>query len=81
LDGTLLDSHGIYCDLVNDIAPAFGLASPEYEVLQANFHGTLDESILNAFEGRLKEDQLKDFVEHFLDKQDDKYIVKLRAIS
>lgn len=74
LDGTLLNSHSIYTELVTDIAPIFNLEPPSQEAYEANFHGTLNESILNAFEGRLLESQLDDFVEHFLEKQDSKYI-------
>ena len=73
LDGTLLDSHGIYRDLVTEVAPLFGLAQPTEEMLQANFHGSLRNSIHAVFAESMSDTQLDQFLEHFLDKQNDKY--------
>jgi phosphoglycolate phosphatase-like HAD superfamily hydrolase len=74
LDGTLLDSHGIYRDLVTEIAPLLGLTQPTEEMFQANFHGSLRDSIHAVFEEAMSDNQLDQFLEHFLDKQNDKYM-------
>lgn len=74
LDGTLLDSHGIYRDLVTEIAPLLGLGTPTEEMFQANFHGSLRESIHAVFDEVMTDDQLDEFLGHFLNMQNDKYV-------
>lgn len=74
LDGTLLDSHGIYRDLVTEIAPLVGLPQPDEEMFQANFHGSLRDSMHAVFDCVMSEDELDTFLDHFLNMQNDLYI-------
>lgn len=74
LDGTVLDSFGIYCDLLAKVAPLHGFEVPAPEILRANFHGSLEDSINQAL-GGMAEQKLTDVVEDFLELQDAEYEV------
>ena len=73
LDGTLIDSFGIYSDIVTRLAPSFGLQAPAVETLVANFHGALAESISNAF-GGLEPTILERYEKQFLTEQEQYYL-------
>lgn len=73
LDGTLLDSFGIFKDLVADLAPAFDVPVPDGETFLANYHGTIQETLINLFGDQLGEADRERFAERFLKEQDGKY--------
>jgi phosphoglycolate phosphatase-like HAD superfamily hydrolase len=73
LDGTLLNSFGIYSDILRRLAPTFGLPVPTSEMLLMNFHGQLHESINGTF-GGLNDDTLKKFENQFLIEQNAYYV-------
>ena len=74
LDGTLLDSFGVYQEVLAEVLPKHDLQIPTEAVLRNNFHGSLDDSISNAL-GGLNEAQLAAVVEGFLEVQNDHYEV------
>lgn len=45
LDGTLIDSFGIFCDVLGTVLPLFDRQLPESRIIAQNFHGSLKESI------------------------------------
>lgn len=45
LDGTLIDSFGIFADILADVIKPHGLAMPTADVLHKNYHGTLHHTI------------------------------------
>jgi phosphoglycolate phosphatase-like HAD superfamily hydrolase len=47
LDGTLLDSFGIYQEILGKVFRAHGIIKPTEIILRNNHHGTLQESISN----------------------------------
>ena len=51
LDGTILDSLGVLEDGLNAVLPSHGLLTPRREILAANFHGKLEDSIHDALCG------------------------------
>jgi phosphoglycolate phosphatase-like HAD superfamily hydrolase len=73
LDGTLIDSFAIYSEIVISLAPSFGLQPPTPEMLLANFHGRLDESISAAF-GGLQPETLRAYEEQFVSTQQRYYL-------
>jgi phosphoglycolate phosphatase-like HAD superfamily hydrolase len=74
LDGTLLDSFGLYGEMLQKILPGFNRRVPSIEVMQKNYHGTLDDAISAAL-GGVEEHILRPIVEKFLEVQDSYYAV------
>lgn len=74
LDGTILDSFGIYVSLMHQVAPAFGLPLPSEQALRDSYHGSLPDSIQDGLGGVLSPSQLDAFVAEFLAKQPDHYL-------
>ncbi|MDB5181405.1 MAG: phosphoglycolate phosphatase [Candidatus Saccharibacteria bacterium] len=72
LDGTLLDSFGLYIDILREVLPRHDKAVPVEEVLQKNYHGSLDDAISAAL-GGLDEAELRPIVIDFLEEQDSHY--------
>lgn len=74
LDGTLLDSFGVFQEVLAEILPTHDLLLPPLEVLVNNYHGSLADSISNAL-GGLEEPELKALVQDFLTAQNSHYEV------
>ena len=75
LDGTLLDSFGIFNELVAEIFPRHEFGIPTLDTLQQHYHGTLEESIAGAA-GLMSSDPLVGkIVAEFLSEQDSHYAV------
>lgn len=65
LDGTIIDSYGVYAAIITEAAELRGLAPPTAKTMRHNFHGSLDQSIKGAFdmvEGIDFETLLNDFL-------------------
>jgi len=73
LDGTIIDSFGLYCDVMAEILPGHGIALPTQDVLAANYHGSLDDSVSQALGGTLAKDQIAQIVIDFLAAQSPLY--------
>lgn len=50
LDGTLIDSFSLYCEIVAELSEARGRQMPDPNWLQRHYHGTLDGSLKVALE-------------------------------
>lgn len=74
LDGTLLNSFGIYTDVLQQVLPQHDMALPPEATMRSNFHGSLSESI-EACLAETNAGQLDMIVQDFLDTQDSHYEV------
>lgn len=72
LDGTLLDSFGIYEQILYELAEENGHPMPSKEHLQKNYHGSLEDSIQVAL-GLSSAEELAHAFEQFLQKQESHY--------
>jgi phosphoglycolate phosphatase-like HAD superfamily hydrolase len=75
LDGTLIDSLGLFHEILTEVLPRQGRAVPPLEMLIENFHGSLEESIANTLGGEIDPVALKAIVEDFLLTQNTHYEV------
>lgn len=50
LDGTLIDSFGVYAEIIQEAATLSGLPVPSEAVMRHNFHGSLDQTIKDTFD-------------------------------
>lgn len=73
LDGTLLDSFGIFHSLVAEVAVESGYTVPTEETIKLNYHGSLRNSLHAVFGDNLPEAQLDSLLSSFLDKQESHY--------
>lgn len=71
LDGTMLNSFGIYSSIVTQVSAEWEIPEPSPESLRHNFHGRLEESIGNTI--NLTGSDLEKFVDHFLEVQESYY--------
>ncbi len=72
LDGTIIDSYGIYSQVIKEAAELAQLKVPDEQTIHNNFHGSLEDSIkgaLNLVDG----DHLTKLLEDFLKIQEDYY--------
>jgi phosphoglycolate phosphatase-like HAD superfamily hydrolase len=74
LDGTLLDSIGVFEAALAEVAPRYGLAAPAPEMVRANYHGSLHDSISSVL-GGVEQDALEAIVRDFLVIQNTQYEV------
>jgi phosphoglycolate phosphatase-like HAD superfamily hydrolase len=74
LDGTILDSLGLLEGGLAEVAPQYGFAVPSRQLLEINFHGTLEDTIDSVF-GGLEPGILHDVTRAFLATQDKNYEV------
>lgn len=72
LDGTLLDSYGIYKQILSEVADEHGHQLPSDEVIMKNFHGHLDASI-KASLGLETDEEVAKAYERFLERQEGHY--------
>lgn len=72
LDGTLVDSLGVLEEGLAKVLPSYNRPSPTHDVMLANFHGSLEESISNAL-GGVGANELEAIVQDFLVVQDLQY--------
>lgn len=49
LDGTLLDSFGLYKEILAEILPPHGISVPEEDFLRHHYHGTLENTFHDTF--------------------------------
>ncbi len=75
LDGTILDSFGLWRILMEQVANDFGLPVPTDETLFQNYHGKLEFSIRNTFGADLPAEHNQSVVDHFnyLQEEQDHY--------
>lgn len=73
LDGTLLDSFGIFVDIMTQVLPAHGLPEPSFDQLRHNFHGNLEESMRGLVDEAVGEAELMAMLADFL-RIDNEYI-------
>ena len=74
LDGTMLDSLGVLEDALSEVLPSYNRQLPSHEVMLANFHGSLEDSIDHSL-GGLEPTELAAIVRDFLVVQDNYYDV------
>ncbi len=65
LDGTILDSFGLWRILMAQVATDFGMPVPTDETLFENYHGELDHSIRNTFGAALAPGQDRAVIDYF----------------
>jgi phosphoglycolate phosphatase-like HAD superfamily hydrolase len=75
LDGTLLDSFGIYVDAMREILPQHGFEFPGEDIIAANYHGSLEDAINGAMGNTLSPEQVDAVKTDFLAMQDSQYEV------
>ncbi len=73
LDGTLLDSFGIFRDLVSELLPRHNLSVPDEVALRHNFHGPLEHSIAGAAGLTADNPVVQQIAADFLTQQDSRY--------
>lgn len=71
LDGTLLDSFGIYEDILAQLLPTKGVVVPPRAAMLKNFHGSIEESLGGIL--NFSPEELTAFVKEFLEV-DNNYI-------
>lgn len=74
LDGTVIDSFGIFSEVLGNVVPNYGRQMPNEQTIRANYHGSLHDSI-DAALGGIKNDELEKIVADFLSIQDAHYEV------
>ncbi len=64
LDGTLLDSFGLFCEIICDILERRGISAPDRDFIAHHYHGSLEDSISGIVSGSqaLKDEIIKDFL-------------------
>jgi phosphoglycolate phosphatase-like HAD superfamily hydrolase len=72
LDGTLLDSFGIFINILIDVVKLEGRTMPSHDECLRNFHGSLEETIQNVL-GLKTPKELSTTVNVFLSLQDGHY--------
>ncbi len=72
LDGTLLDSFGIFEEIVADVVAESGHAMPSRQTMIANYHGSLEETVQRVL-GIESTADLDQVVSRFLEKQERHY--------
>lgn len=72
LDGTLINSLGVFAEVLADILPAHNYSVPSLEVIARNHHGSLDDSI-NTMLGGVSSKVLAALVQDFLKAQNHHY--------
>lgn len=72
LDGTLIDSLGVYKSILTEACQLSGLAVPDDETIRHNFHGSLDQTIKDTF-AMVDGDNFDKLLNDFLRVQEDYY--------
>ena|SRR3981081_3655134 len=70
LDGTLLDSFGIYSECLNKVLSQHNMPIAQEAVLRQNHHGTIEDSIaniLNDMRQHVSEQELAGIIRDFLE--------------
>lgn len=73
LDGTLIDSFGLFVAAMKEILPRHGKEFPGEAVIAANYHGTLADAINGAAANNLTKAELEAITNDFLAMQDSQY--------
>lgn len=73
LDGTLIDSFGIFKEIAIKLAPEFSKPVPTDEEFLVNYHGSLKDSLHAVFGGDFNESVLDDLIARFLTEQEAYY--------
>lgn len=69
LDGTVINSFGIFYEITSELAPQFGKPVPSEETALQNYHGSLRDSIHSVFGGGMADDELDAALDAFLERQ------------
>ena len=72
LDGTIIDSMGVFEDVIGRVAAGYNLAPPDHDMVARNYHGSLSQTI-DVVMGGLDSDTLQRVVVDFLKLQDESY--------
>ena len=78
LDGTLLNSFGIFEQIISDIVHETGHKMPSHENMLQNYHGSLEETVQRLL-GINSADELDSLITAFLKKQEYHYAGDLDA--
>jgi HAD superfamily hydrolase (TIGR01662 family) len=73
LDGTMLDSFGLYVDILQDILPLHELSLPDESILQKNYHGSFHESLSNSLGGAVESKVIDEIIDEFVKEQNTHY--------
>lgn len=72
LDGTLLDSFGIFEQIITDVVAESGHKMPTHEFMLSNYHGSLEDTVQNIL-GIDSAQELDEIITSFLAKQEHHY--------
>ncbi|HET9098486.1 MAG TPA: HAD family hydrolase [Candidatus Saccharimonadales bacterium] len=78
LDGTLLDSFGIFEQIIAEVVQESGHTMPTHEYMLNNFHGSLEETVQQVL-GIESAEELDGIISSFLKKQEKHYAGDLEA--
>ncbi len=78
LDGTLIDSFGVFIKIIEEVVEVSGHQMPSQETVLHNYHGSLEDTV-KATLGISSIDELKKVVSLFLEKQDKHYASDLES--
>lgn len=73
LDGTLIDSFGIAQEIFTSVFPKHGHLAPTTELMTANYHGSLNDTVNNLCGGDLADAEVESIVADFLEEQNSHY--------
>lgn len=74
LDGTLVDSFGVFTGALAEVLPKYGRAVPSDAEILANYHGSLEEAVGNVLDNPDPE-ELAAIIQDFLTVQNTQYAV------
>lgn len=73
LDGTLLDSFGIFVTAMEEILPHHGIDFPGEDIIAANYHGSLQDAVRGSVQRELTAEEENAIIVEFLSLQDSQY--------
>lgn len=72
LDGTLIDSFGVFEAVLSEVLPGYNRELPSREIMLQNYHGSLEDSI-SAVLGGVSGQELSEIVQDFVRAQNPHY--------
>ncbi len=73
LDGTIIDSLGVFIDIITDTFPEYGIEIPSTEFVSAHFHGSLEETISSVIGVPIEDPIIGKIITSFLGHQQKYY--------
>lgn len=69
----MIDSFGLYGEILAGILPKHGLEMPSVEIMAKNYHGSLKDSISHALGGGIVDELVNQLVHEFVAEQNEHY--------